>query len=293
VYQDDEGGVQKVFLVRPDGSGRHALAPTIGNGHQTNPDWSPDGGRLVLAAGTGSTDDLWVANADGTGGEMLLDCTDPCVALDDPAWSPDGNSILYTRLAVDDTGAIGRGSLERLDVATGDVTIVWNATEPQFLAGARFSPDGSNAVLEVVHTDGSGVFEQVTGVELAVVDLTIEPPAPRFITDARLFAATADWSPDGSTIVYSALATADAPAPDLFSIRPDGSGVTRLTTLAESGGSAEHPDFAGSGDTIVFVGSVVGGVGELLALDVATGRIGPAVGTGAFSGLHPRSRPVP
>src|SRR5690242_5828659 len=60
-YQESVDDRQQVFLIRPDGTGRHPLASDLGAGHQTNPDWSPAGDRLVLAVGDGSTDDLWVA----------------------------------------------------------------------------------------------------------------------------------------------------------------------------------------------------------------------------------------
>ena len=244
-YQETINGVQQIFVASTDGSERRPLAPGLGTGgDQTNPDWAPDGGRVVFAMSNGSTDDLWIADFDGSDAELALECVEPCIALDDPAWSPDGSSILFTRLAMDEAGTTGEGSLEELDLATGAVTMVVRAAEADFFAGARYSPDGTEVVLEVVHTDGTGVFEVVTGVELAVIDLSGESPTPSPITDAALFAATADWSPDGTTIVYSALPSAAASAPDLFSIEPDGSDLTRLTTLGDGGGSAEHPDHA-------------------------------------------------
>lgn len=291
-YQEWVAELAQIFLVRPDGSGRHPLAQGVAAGHQTNPDWSPDGDRLVFAAGNGSTDDLWVIGADGSDARTVLACVDPCVALDDPAWSPDGGSILFSRQAISPSGDVVIGSLELIDLASGDVSVILTAPEPDFIAGPRFSPDGSRVVLEWVHTDGSAPFEHVTGVELAVIDLDAPNPTMQPITDAAMFAATADWSPDGSTIVFSALAAPEASAPELFSIRPDGSGLTQLTAITDGGGSAEHPDFRGDRGSVVFAGSFDGAGRLLIEVDIATGEISAAVGAGYVAGAHPRSRPV-
>ncbi len=291
-YQDEVGGFQQIFLVRADGGERHQLAPGIGADHQTNPDWSPAGDRLVFAAGNGSTDDLWTIGVDGTDATKVLECIDPCVALDDPAWSPDGGSIVFTRLAIDTTGTRGVGTLERLDLSTGDASVLSAAPPSDFYAGVRIAPAGDTAVLELVHTDGSAPFEVVNGVELAIVDLVDDSSGIRPITDAQLFGATADWSPDGTSIVFAALASIDSTATDLFSIHPDGSGLTRLTSLASNGGSAEHPDYLDDG-TVVFVGSADGRFRGLVALDRSDGSVGDAIADGDFPGLHPRSSPRP
>ena len=59
-----EGGAAQVWLMRPDGSERHAL--THGDAPHAFPAWSPDGGSLVVVRGRptaedGATGDLWRA----------------------------------------------------------------------------------------------------------------------------------------------------------------------------------------------------------------------------------------
>jgi Tol biopolymer transport system component len=290
-YQEEFDGLQQIFLVRHDGGGRHQLAPGVAMGHQSNPDWSPDGQRLVFAAGNGSTGDLWVIDADGHNASLLLECVDPCVALDDPAWAPDGGSILFSRLSIESSGVTGTGWLELVDVDTGKISVLLTAPATDFVAGPRFSPDGTKVVLELVHTDGSAPFEQVTGVELVVLDLGVSPLQMRPITDAALFAATADWSPDGSTIVYSALVSPDASVPTLFAIHQDGTGRTQVMAEAEGKRSAEHPDYS-HGGRVVFAGTIDVRGRLLMELDIATGVVSPAVGDAYVRGSHPRSRPV-
>ncbi len=59
------------------------------------PSFSPDG-RFIVCVRTkvnGSDGDLWVMNADGSGGHAVAHAAHP----DRPAWSPDGSAIAFTR----------------------------------------------------------------------------------------------------------------------------------------------------------------------------------------------------
>jgi Tol biopolymer transport system component len=291
VYQHGTGLREEVYVVRPNGSGAHSLAHQLDGSNQTNPDWSPDGSRVVFAVtGNGGRDDLWTVDADGTDPMMLLDCMDECVWFDDPAWSPDGAKVVYARMA-ESGGGGGVGTLETVDVASGSVTVLATGTGNDFFAGPRWSPDGRAIVAEVVHRSDPSVFADVVGVTLSVFDLAGPAPVVRPLTEPSLFAATADWSPDGATIVYSALPTDGAAAPDLFTIRPDGSGPTRLTRLVESGTSAVQPTFTIDGHDIVFVGAPApGDDDQLLTVSVDGGEVTTATDT-VVNGHHPRIRP--
>ena len=97
-YENDLGDQNEIYLVRPDGTGAHSLTADVSGINQTHPDWSSDGNRIVFAVmAMDGLQDLWVVDADGTGAEMILDCSGDCVWFDDPAWSPDGSSILFAR----------------------------------------------------------------------------------------------------------------------------------------------------------------------------------------------------
>ncbi len=277
-----------VQVLAADGSGRTSPAADATGGDQTNPDWSPDGRRLVFAmTGADGHDDLWVTNADGSGSKLLRDCTASCDDYDDPAWSPDGRSIATCKLATAADG-VHLGTLVSVDAATGaETTLSTPAKRRDICAGPRFAPDGRSLVLELVHRDGTGALAEVRGVTLAIVDLTSRPPIARALTDPALFAATADWSRDGRLIVYAALAAAGGEATDLFTIAPDGSGRRRLTTLADGGGSAQQPAFDLDGRSVVFVAE---GAAPLSRVDLATGTLGVAFAPDT-AGDHPRARP--
>jgi Tol biopolymer transport system component len=288
-----QGDPPQVRLVRPDGTGDHSPTSDLPGGDQTNPDWAPDGQRIArIVADDDGTEDLWVVDVDGANPERVLDCADPCRSLDDPSWMPDGKSVIYSRTTFSPDGGSGLGTLEVLEVATGDVRVLLGPDATTSYAGVRPSPDGSSAVLEVVHKEGPEPNADATGVTLSVVDLSTRSPAVTGITDPALFAATADWSPDGSLIAYSALDSPGDASPDLFTIHPDGSGMTQVTQLAADGGSAIQPTFTPDGARVVFVADLGTGQGGLAQVDLDGANLGPATADGYRAGNHPRIRPV-
>jgi TolB protein len=83
--------------MNADGSGQRRL--TYNGARNFAPAWSPDGQRIVFERRVGkekyraSTYQVYVMNADGSGGRMLA----PNGA--EPSWSPDGRKIAFTKLS--------------------------------------------------------------------------------------------------------------------------------------------------------------------------------------------------
>ena len=272
-----------------DGSDLTYLFPDLPGGHQMNPDWSPDASQVVFALDDGRRDDLWIARADGSGARVLLDCAGACRALDDPSWSPDGTRIVYSRTVA--RRRTGWGSLEEVDVTTGRVSVILPARVRTFTAGARWSPDGSRIVFEDVHKAGTGVDADIVGVSLRVADRRTRRAGPA-LTSADLFAATADWSPDGTTIVYSALERPDAESTDLFVIAADGGEPRQVTTLGDGGGYAVEPTWRGDSSRIVFSGKLPDSFQHDVLMTVSVDGSAPEVlGDTPIIGRHPRVRP--
>ena len=286
-FQAEMGAGLDIVLVRRDGSDLHALVPDLPGGDQTNPDWSPDGQRLAFAAtAEDGRDDLWTVDVDGTDAALLVDCADICTVLEEPAWSPDGASIAYTRVSEVDGAVVG--TLEVIDLATSTVSVLATADPNHGFAGARWSPDGQQIVLEVVELAGPSLDSEVVGVTLSVLDLGDATPVFRPLTDPLLLAQKADWSPQGDVIVYGAHPSVESDELDLFLIRPDGTGLTRLTELAADGASAKEPSFTSDGAEIVFVGED----GQLMSVPTEGGSIRAATGDEVVRGGHPRCQPV-
>jgi Tol biopolymer transport system component len=285
VYQADTSPTA-IMVMNADGTDRHEVGADIPGLDRTNPDWSPDGSTLVFGVTDNGVDSLWTASADGTSSKMLLECVAPCVYYDDPAYSPDGSKVAYARMALTDGATVA--TLETVDVQSGVVTVLSQGDEEHFFAGVRWSPDGQSLVFEYVHKTGPTLDAAVDGVELSIIDVAAGATSRRALTDPATFAATADWGPNGDVIVFSALPSTDASAPDLFTIRPDGTQLTRITTLADAGGSAEEPAWSGDGASIWFKANVAGAGSGLATVARTGGEVLPAVGDAYVPGRHPR-----
>jgi Tol biopolymer transport system component len=296
-YQGGTGGPPKIRLVRPDGSGDHALAPGILAGDQLHPDWSPDGMRVSFAADDGDgSRDLWTANADGSDAKKAYDCTDPCAWSDDPAWSPDGKAILFQQGVAVDGGPNGAGELAWLDPATGAVTVVYTAPGlGDYLYGPRWAPDGVHVVFEVTEFKSARLDEEaVNGGTIAVVALEdgVARGAARELLPRASRASYPDWHPDGSRIVYVIPTGAGDMAPsDLWTIAPDGMGDAQLTRLAEAGGRALQPTWSPDGTQLVLVAERE--IGTPAAGITAADGTGLEIVPGAQRRTHPRLRPLP
>ena len=178
--QGDDGRAF-VQVMAADGSGLRTLAPSL-QGSQTNPDWSPDGGRVTFGmTDAGGKDDLWVVDVDGSNARRVYDCTGACDYIDDAAWSPDGETIAVCHLS--DTGKnghVGTGALIAVDVRTGAAKPLLALSPLDFCSGPRWSPDGSRIVLELVHRGGINLASsEVVGVTLAVLRRDGVRPTPR------------------------------------------------------------------------------------------------------------------
>lgn len=290
-----EDGGYGVHLVRPDGTGIHFAMSAIPGKFQEHPDWSPDGRRIVFSETETDlhTEDLWVADVDGSNAERMVDCQAPCVWADEPAWSPDGRSIVFQRSISD--GGTRTSTLELLDPATKNVQILMTAPTGKTFYAPRWSPDGRSLVIEFA-TNGATIDDPPTADSIAIVDLRATPPTVRAITKASLLANNPDWSPRGDLIVFSLPATGagfDGVA-DLYTIRPDGTRMTAVTSLAAKGGRAFQPTFTPDGDRIIFVReAVLGGDFSMASVLIDGTGLGPATSSGYIAGYHPRLRPSP
>jgi hypothetical protein len=175
----------------------------------------------------GSAAELWRARGDGTViGQM--DAGDLALVLGAPMWTPDGERVVVTV-------APGVGDDRDLYLVSAD------GGAPELLRGGEGRQEGGS----FSPTDGSLVWSQALGDgELDVYGGTTEAPVQ--LTDRPEREASAQWSPDGSTILFRRVTDGYS---HLWTMAPDGSRQVRLTTA-----QADHydPRWSPDGSRIAF-----------------------------------------
>ncbi|NOZ05413.1 MAG: cellulase family glycosylhydrolase [Chloroflexi bacterium] len=220
--------------------GMWALLPLFLLAGCAQPATSPAAPPTVTLAGT-----LMPLIATGTLDAVRL-TTPPASASDqNPAFSPDGSRIVFTRF--EKGYNVGPAGLFLLDLNTKQITRLtpwedqdnvnlpgsaWNATRKRIV----FASDRANADdLWRIAPDGSD-FGRITS----------HSGPPWYIEPS--------WSPDGQWIVFEA----DAGVPDdqqqgsIWKVRADGSGLTTLTDGPGSGTDDRQPNWSPAGDRILF-----------------------------------------
>ena len=225
------GGYCTVFYtINPDGSGERQLAPDC-LAFYGRASWSPTGDDIVIDSTPLSSSTTQIYRLAADGGALR-----PLVTLkggDTPAFSPDGSQIAYSGLG-SAPGATG------IFIAASDGTQPHQLTSP---AGTdfqpRFSPDGTRLVFSrdgtgiwMVNTDGTDLH-QLTAALAWSMDTRWSPDGSHLlftgsetgdIRDEGLWTIDADgtgltpigsdtggpsrdkfadWSPDGTRIVYT------------------------------------------------------------------------------------------
>jgi TolB protein len=245
-----------IFTINANGKGEQQVTQPPSNTLDDQPDWAPDGSRIVFercASGTGCR--VAAVRPDGSDLQYLTpQCSesapgpDACLDIRGPAYSPDGTKIVFAWVTGPDK-VFGDGSDQAegmaLDImnadGTGRTQILKLGPYEADLNYAQFSPDGKRLVFEqhnsplgkpshgravfVVNVDGTGL-QQVTPWALDAGD------AP-------------DWSPDGSLLVFRSYAETPAKQSQIYVARPDGSGLKQLTHFKQGtwvGSSSFSPD---------------------------------------------------
>jgi dipeptidyl aminopeptidase/acylaminoacyl peptidase len=252
------GCIPRLWVANLDGSGAHELLPDQ-SGCQRFQAWSPDGTRLLFTrsecrwngeAGLTGLDRFYLTDPTGSQPQLVdTGCVDLCVSEDDAVFSADGLRILFVRTrsippapsATDPvTGKPAQPTdvrvLASIDLATGRVTELGDfdqcdrcGTESP-RSDPRWSPDRT----QIVYTWKAPEFGPQAPAQGAVFVVDADGGNVHQIAPAG---GAPSWSPDGTRIVLQ-IDRYEEVTPifeyrffsDIYTIRPDGSDLRRLTT---------------------------------------------------------------
>jgi dipeptidyl aminopeptidase/acylaminoacyl peptidase len=214
------------------GSQPHQLTQT---GHDTRPQWSPDGKKIAFLSSRDATPEVYVMAAKGGNAAKI---TSLSTAADNEKWSPDGKSIAFTSSVFPDCSDDACNHLR--DQAAEKSTVKARVYDHLLFRHWSHWNSGKRNHLFVVSANGGAARDLTAGADYDV------PPDER--GDANDFA----FSPDGTEICFTAVT--DRPEAistngDLFVVSIDGGDAKRITA---NPGFDGHPTYSPDGRFIAY-----------------------------------------
>ncbi|HEY3396758.1 MAG TPA: hypothetical protein VGM19_03775 [Armatimonadota bacterium] len=221
VFSSDRAGALNLYSRYLDGTGLVRL--TTGPNNELGAAWSPNRTKLAFMRWQVSRWTIWVMNADGTGKTQLTSGH-----MDtDPAWSPDGLRIAFSR---DDGASSGiYNIIATTGLGLNRLTSGANDSHPSWGPGNKIVYQ--RRVSQTSHLEVYDVSAHTRTIIPHSADLT----APSL-------------SPDGLTVACVGL-PAGGSASRIFTLKLDGSAKNRITS---SGQGDEDPSWSPDGSQLVF-----------------------------------------
>ncbi len=290
-YLDVDRTRAAIFTVNPDGTKEKRVTHPPAGVIDTEPDWSPNGARIAFerqfpcpAGGPKDgldnvCDRVYTMRRDGTGLKSLVACgfsaeapfPGNCVAVDQPAWSPDGSRIAFVYKLADSayTGSLNLDAGIWIVNANGSGLrrVTQRTPGTSWDSGPQWSPDGRKLVF--------ARFDFTTEAD-AVFTVNVDGSGLHQVTPSELNAGNSpDWSPDGQWLLFRG-APADGSL-NVYKAHPDGTGVTNLTN-EESGVQYASSSFSPDGTRITTArspGSGPEGAADVYVMNVDGSGIAP------------------
>jgi|ERR1051326_4425330 Tol biopolymer transport system component len=245
-FSADTGSGSQIYTVRPNGHDLRQL--THVDGDAVNPDWSPDGRKIVFELDTANSVSIELMNVDGSDLTNLTPI--PACCPGQPSFTPDGQQIVFERFDLDTLD----DAIWIMNVDGSDLHRIIGPWPNGFATDPNVSPDGNT--LSFAGWDGSLVgpapsFEPARALFASGIDGGNPVQLTPFSSD---LAIKHDWAPNGRHLLVTVNANFFHPreSANIATIRPDGTGFHYLTHFTGGDVSAFVGSYSPDGHWIVF-----------------------------------------
>ena len=259
---------REIWVARPDGSGLRRLTRVGANYIDSDPSWAPDGSKLLFSrcaplrsAPCDGRQTIWSVGSDGSRPLMLSPACRRkgtsrasfrhCPDDGQGVYSPNGELIAFFRYAGVPEIGIADSHLRHVRL----LHPLGSGSGVPDIDALAWSADGRRLAFSV-HNNNGKLHKPVGG--RAVYVINVKGGGLRRVTPWKLEAGGTgelDWSPDGSRLLFRSVTDSnDEPGPpsgDIYTIRPDGTGLQRLTHFP-AGTSIQLGSYSPDGAHIVF-----------------------------------------
>jgi Tol biopolymer transport system component len=244
--REDSDGFWQTWVANKDLSDQVKL--TSGSADSGWAVWKPGGAKLAFESNHTDPDlddknyinDIFTMNPDGSGIVKLTHSED---RSETTGWSPDGKKIAFDS---DRRNGAGRSDIFVMDADGSHVRRVSTLPDKaEYDYAPQFSPDGKRLVF-------TRYISEDIPIEAALFTVRLDGGGLKQVTPWGMGAGDADWSPDGTKIIFEASPQASSYG-DIFTIDADGQQLTNLTHNYSRGFGSADPVWSADGTKILFV----------------------------------------
>lgn len=200
-------GNTEVFTFNPNGTELEATNLTNSAAFDGRPKFSPDGRQILFESNRDGPTELYIMNANGSGVRRLTFGGGSTGGT----WHPDGSQIAFQRVIPGFSFEIFKINVD----GTGETRLTFNPTEDSL---PTWSPDGTVIAFSSRREDPATDVHLMDPFGNVFANVTRSPGEDSAPT----------WAPDGTQLAFHSRLD-DASGEEIYRIKVDGTGRTRLT----------------------------------------------------------------
>lgn len=232
-FSSDQTGFRQIYTMNSDGSDVRQL--TAAGANSVISDWSPDGSLIAFDSNRTGAVEIFTMRSDGSEVQQVTDLRG---FSGDPSWSPNGRHLVFEHASFGQCCT----NIWRINPDGSGLHELTAFSMETFAAEPEYSPNGRWIAFQQFPNGPAGLS--------AIFVMRADGTDMRQVTPISMDAGHPEWSPDGSRIIFNNDFTKNVG--DIFTIRPNGTGVKQLTHVTPLGQADFRPDYSPDGRKIVF-----------------------------------------